>query len=144
MLNEKINAIYQKIHFIERDMELHKTILANIPFDNKREIEETIGKIAQLKNSAVELKKSIQEVDSEEYERVQKLEVSTAKFREIAANTTFSQLITLEYHHQCSLQLKNGAVLECLVIAEDQDGNWTVITVDGDIAGYASEEVVSM
>ena len=140
MLAEKTQAIYQKINFVERDIELHKSILAGIPTANSQEIEETLTTIAKLKNNLGELKQSLAAADPAEFARLQKLEQASHQFRQIATQKTFTQIITLEHHRQCALRLVNGTQVDCLVMAADEAGDWTVLTLAGEVESYAADE----
>ena len=140
MSADSVQAIYQKINFVERDIELHKSILASIPTADKQGMEETLTAIARLKNSLIALRQSLAEADPAEFARLEKLDQASDRFRQIAAQKTFSRIITLEHHRQCTLRLASGELVDCLVIAEDEAGNWTALTLSGEVASYSTEQ----
>lgn len=140
MSADSVQAIYQKINFVEQDIELHKSILASIPTADQKGMEETLTAIAQLKNSLITLRQSLAEADPAEFARLEKLDRASEQFRQIAAQKTFSRIITLEHHRHCTLRLAGGQLVDCLVIAEDEAGDWTVLTLSGEVAGYSAEQ----
>jgi predicted NACHT family NTPase len=143
-MSARLHAIYQKIHFLERDIELHKQILATIPSANRDELEETIGKIAQMKRQLTELKESIAAVDPDEYRRLQKLEEETALFKKLAAEKTLQEVYTLDQCRVCALRLSDGSELDCLVAARRQDGDWLVLSLAGECREFAAAEVAGL
>lgn len=136
-----VEQILQKISFLEKDMELHKTILASIPEGKEEEMEEVIGTIVELKKKIEVEKESIQDVDPEMYEQIQKMELASAKFREIAAKKEFQTVLTLDHSRECYIDIKGGERVECLVKAQDKDGDWTVLTIDGEIMELPDDRV---
>ena len=143
-MSARLHAIYQKIHFLERDIELHKHILATIPSGNRREMEETIGKIADMKRQLTELKGSIATVDPDEYGRLQKLEAETARFKTLAAEQPLQEVYTLDQCRVCSLRLADGSELNCLVAARREDGGWLVLSLAGECREFAATEVTGL
>lgn len=141
-MEANVATVLQKINFIEQDIELQKNILAAIPTGQDDEVEQVIRKITQLKEKVAELKDSIQELDPVEHARILKLETATERFRELAQGKTFTQVITLDQHRQCEMQLKDGTKVECLVMARDEKGGWTVLTIAGDTCEYVAHEVL--
>jgi len=143
-MSARLHAIYQKIHFLERDIELHKQILVTIPSANRDGIEETIGKIAEMKRQLTELKESIATVDPEEYQRLQKLDVETARFKKLAAEQPLQEVYTLDQCRVCALRLTDGSELDCLVAARRQDGGWLVLSLAGECRELAATEVAGL
>lgn len=141
-MGQKANNILQKIDFLEKDMELQKQILFSIPEEDKEEAEAVLKTIASLKEQILELKRSIREVDPEAYERVMALEKATAEFKRIAAEKKFVAVATLDQHRECSVTLQDGTVLECLVTAQTENGDWTLLTLDGELMELSADEVV--
>lgn len=137
----KGELILQKISFLEKDIELHKQILASIPTGQEEEMEKVIKTIAELKEKIEGLKASIEEADPEMFAQVQKLEKATAKFREIAAEKQFETVVTLDQSRECYLDLTDGSRLECLVKAREGSGDWTVLTLDGEVRQLARNDV---
>ena len=143
-MSARLHAVYQKIHFVERDIELHKQILATIPSGNRAEIEETIGRIAEMKRQLTELKKSIAVIDPEEYQRLQKLEGETVRFKELAGQMGLKEIYTLDQCRVCALRLANGSEIDCLVAARRQDDGWLVLTLAGECRQLAAAEVTGL
>lgn len=141
-MGEKVGQVLQKIHFIERDIELHKSILVSIPEDQKEEMEKVICEIVKMKERVDELKRSIAEIDPVVHAHVIKLEEGTRKFRELSTTRKFLQVVTLDQHGECRVDLVDGTQVECLVKALDDRGGWTGLTHDGEIVEYGSEEVM--
>ena len=143
-MSARLHAVYQKIHFIERDIELHKQILATIPSGNRADIEEVIGKIAAMKRQLAELKESIAVIDPEEYQRLQKLDGEAARFKELAGQTELKEIYTLDQYRVCALRLADGSEVDCLVAARRQDDGWLVLTLAGECRELAATEVTGL
>ena len=143
-MNASLHAVYQKIHFIERDIELHKQILATIASGNRADMEETIGKIAAMKRQLTELKESIAAIDPEEYQKLQKLEAESARFKELAGQTPLKEIYTLDQYRVCALQLTDGSEVDCLVAALCEDNGWLVLTLAGECRELTAAAVTGL
>jgi hypothetical protein len=143
-MSARLHAVYQKIHLVERDLELHRQILATIPSGNRGEIEETIGKIAALKRQLTELKESIASIDPDEYQRLQKLEGETARFKELAGQQPLKEVYTLDQCRVCALRLADGSEVDCLVAARREDDGWLVLTLAGECREFVATEVAGL
>lgn len=141
-MTAKGELILQKISFLEKDIELHKNILASIPAGQEKEMENVIKTIVGLKEKVNGLKASIEKEDPEMFLQVQKLEKGTAKFKELAEQKQFEVVITLDQSRECFLDLSDGSRLECLVKAREKSGDWTVLTFDGEVGFYAAKDVL--
>ena len=84
-----IRSYYEKIHVIERDIELHKNSLMSIQKEQEKEMERIIGQIIRLKDRVAELKGSIAEIDPEVHAQVLRLEEGTKKFKDLAQEKKF-------------------------------------------------------
>ncbi|SLM29044.1 conserved hypothetical protein [Desulfamplus magnetovallimortis] len=133
--------ILKKINYIEADMEIHRQIIFSIPSDNKQEIENTLRLISQKKDQVAKLRTQIKEIDPEEFERIVRFEEASAKFKKLASEKKFKEIIALSESQECILKLKNNDSLPCLVKAKDESGEWTVLTFDGEIRTYSGDEV---
>ena len=143
-MSARLHAIYQKIHLVERDLELHKQILATIASGKRDEIEETIGKIAGLKRQLTELKESIAVIDPDEYQRLQRLEGETARFKELAGQRPLKEVYTLDQCRVCALLLADGSEVDCLVAARREDDGWLVLTLAGECREFAATAVAGL
>ncbi len=141
-MGEQVEQILQKIHFIERDIELHKNILVAIPKDQKEEMEKVINQIVQMKGRVEELKRSIAEIDPAVHAQIIKLEEGTVKFQELASTKNFQQIVTLDQAGECRIDLVDGRQIECLVKALDDRGGWAGLTHDGEVVEYSVEEIM--
>ncbi len=139
-MNGKAEVILQKIGFIETDIELQKQIAASIPEGNEDEVREVLEKIVRMKEEVETLKASIEKVDPEAHARIMTLEKATEKFKEIARDKKFAEVITLDHSKECSVRLKDDTVVDCLVAARDEAGDWTVLTLDGETREYRADE----
>ncbi len=138
-LNAK--EILQKINLIETDMNLQKQILFSIPSDDKEEMQEVMIKIKTLKDQIEGLQQTLKEIDPEEYKRIKIYEKAVAKFKQIAAAKTLSEVIPLNDTGECRLSLKDGSEHECLVKALDENGIWTVLTMEGETLEFPGDAV---
>jgi len=143
-MSEKAGQILQKIHFIERDIELHKNILMSIPKEQEKEMERIIGQIIRMKDRVAELKGSIAEIDPEVHAQVLRLEEGTKKFKDLAQEKKFQQVYTLDQLGECVINLVDGSQIECLVKALDEHGGWVGLTQDGKVVEYGPEEVMEL
>ena len=142
-MSSTVKGILQKINFIEKDMELHKQILFSIEADDKDQIERVIKQIADFKAQIEELRLKIKEVDESEYYRIIRIEAGTLTFRKLSENKSFKAVNTLNDSGQCRVTLSSGETLECLVAAQEESGDWCVLTVDGDVRELGASEVQS-
>ncbi len=135
-MKERVKGLLQKINFIETDMELQKQILFSIPPDQKDEIKKVLDMIASQKQQINELRQAIKEIDEDEYNRIITMEEATAKFRKLSQDKKFVKVHTLNEEGQCSVTLNDGTKIDCLVAAKDDEGNWTVLTIDAETREY--------
>ena len=135
-MSAKIKEILQKINFIEADMDLHKQILLSIPSDNKTEMETIITKIADQKNQINELRLAIKKIDENEYNNIIAIENAARTFRQISKDKKYIQVNTLSESGVCFITLNDGTRLDCLVAAKEENGNWTVLTLEGETKEY--------
>ncbi len=138
MSDAKIKELLQKINFVETDMELQKQILFSTPSDNKAQMEELVVKIAGLKKQIMNLRQEIKEIDQEEYDKIIAIENGTNKFQELSKNKKYIQVNTLNESGECFITLNEGTRIDCLVAAKEENGNWTVLTLEGDAKEYPS------
>ncbi len=141
---QSVEQVLQKISFIEQDIELHKSILVSIPKDQEGEMEKVIGKIKQMKDRVQELKGSIAEIDPEVHAHILQLEEGTRKFQEVIKSRELRQVITLDQAGECRVDLVDGRQFECLVKAMDEKGNWTALTLDGEVLEFGVEEIMEL
>ncbi len=137
-MSNQVKGLLQKINFIETDMDLHKQILVSIPSDNKAEIEKVIGTIADQKKEIENLRQEIKLIDENEYNRIIAIEQAAKNFKEISINKKYIQVNTLNETGECYITLNDGTRLDCLVAAKEENGNWTILTLDGETKEYPS------
>ncbi len=135
-MSEKIKGLLQKINFIETDMEVHKQILVSIPSENKSEIKTIVSRIAGQKHQINELRQQIKKIDEDEYNKIIAIEKGARIFRQIAENKKFVQVNTLNESGVCFVTFNDGTRLDCLVTAKEENGNWTVFTLEGETKEY--------
>ena len=132
MNSAKIKGLLQRINFIEADMDIQKQILVSIPSANKKDIEAVIQKIADRKADIDILRLEIKKTDEAEYNRIIAIEEAAETFRRISRDKTFVVVNTLNESGVCFITLNDGTRLDCLVTAKEENGNWTVLTLDGE------------
>lgn len=135
-MKENVMAMLQRINFIETDMEMQKQILFSIPSDQKEEMEKTVQKITELKEQIHDIRRQIKAADPEEYDRIIAIERATEKFRELAAQKKFVTVNTLNETGECFVTLNDGTRVDCLVAAKDDQGDWTLLSLEGDALEY--------
>ena len=135
-MKDRVKGLLQQINFIETDVEIQKQILFSIPGGDKAEMEKVLTVIAAHKEQIKELRSRIEQIDPEEYQRIVMIEQATETFRKLSENKKWVEVNTLNETGQCALTLNDGTCLECLVSAKDDEGNWTVLTLDGETKQY--------
>ena len=135
-MNTDVKGLLQKINFVEADMELHKQILFSIPSENTAEMEKVVNTIGDLKQQIQDLRDQIKETDEEEYNRIIAIEQAADHFRQISRDKKFIQVNTLNEDRQCFITFNDGTRLDCLVAAKEENGNWTVLTLEGETKEY--------
>lgn len=141
MTNTKTQDLLKKINYIEADIEIQKQILFSIPSDDKDEMEKTIVTIADKKEEIAILREEILQIDPAEAERILVFENAVAEFKKLAVETNFQSIVSRTVNEDCVLALKEGDNIECLIKACDGNGNWTVITLDGEIKQFEGSDV---
>ena len=135
-MSSRTKEILQKINFIEADMELHKQILVSIPSDNKAQMEEIIEKISDLKKQINDLRQEIKKTDKDEYDKIIAIERAAEIFRQISKDKKYVHVNTLNETGECFITFNDGTRLDCLVAAKEENGNWTVLTLEGETKEY--------
>lgn len=141
MIHTKTEALLKKINYIEADVEIQKQILFSIPSDQKAEMEKTISLIAGKRDEIEVLRQELRKLDPKEFERIVVFENAVAKFKKIATDNPFQSIVNRNVNEECTLALKNGNKEECLIKACDNEGDWTIITVDGKVKQFAAVDV---
>jgi len=131
-MSAKVKALLQKINFVETDMEMQKQILFSIPTDNMSEIEKLINKIADLKKQVADLRQEIKNIDENEYDKIIAIEKGTKKFQELSKDKKFVHVNTLNESGECFITLNDGTRMDCLVAAKEENGNFTILTLEGE------------
>lgn len=133
--------LLRKINFIEVDVEIQKQILFSIPSDQTDEMEKIITLIAEKNREIEKLREKIKSLDPEEYKRIIVFEKAINTFRELAAKTDFQSIVSREMGGECILEVKDSTNIECLIKACDAQGNWAIITLDGELQQYNRDQV---
>ncbi len=137
----KIQDLLKMINYIEADIEIQRQILLSIPSEQREEMEKTIGIIAAKKGEIETLRQQIKEIDPAEFERIIVFEKAINAFKELATTRQFTSIIGKNINESCQLELTNGEAVECLVKACDAEGNWTIITLEGELHHFAQAAV---
>lgn len=131
-----VKRLLQKINFIETDMDVHRQILMSIPTKDKDQMEAVIQKIAEQKKQIDQLRMEIKKEDEVEYDRLIAIEQGSQKFAQIAVNKKFARVNTLNETGECFITLADDTRIDCLVAAKEENGNWIVLTLDGQTKEY--------
>ena len=134
-------TLLKKINYIGADIEIHKQILFSIPSDKRDEIENTLQIIAGKKEEITQLRGEIQKIDPEEFKQILVFEKAIDDFKKIAAEKRFKSIVNKNIDEQCTLALTNKTEIECLIKACDENGDWTIITLEGEIKSFAKDDV---
>jgi hypothetical protein len=137
----KTQDLLKKINYIEADIEIQKQILFSTPSDQPTEMEKTVRIIAAKREEIEALRQQIRESDPEEFARILVFEKAIGEFKHLAATRQFSSIVGRNINEPCVLALNNDAAIECLIKACDADGNWTIITLEGEIRHFPQTAV---
>ncbi|MCK5096491.1 MAG: hypothetical protein KAR45_00215 [Desulfobacteraceae bacterium] len=135
-MSAEVKTLLQKINFIETDMELHKQILLSIPSNNKNEMEKIINEIANQKKQILALRLKIKKIDKAEYDKIIAIEQAAETFKQISKDKNFISVSTLNESGECYITLNNGTRIDCLVAAKEENGNFTILTINGETKEY--------
>jgi len=137
----KTQDLLKKINYIEADIEIQKQILFSIPSDQQGEMEKTIGIIAERRKEIETLRQQIKDIDPEEFDRILVFEKAINEFKQLATTRQFTSITGRNINEPCALSLQDGGSIECLIKACDADGNWTIITLQGEIRHFSQDTV---
>ncbi len=140
-MSQKTQHLLKKINYIEADIEIHKQILFSLSSDSRQEIENTLKVIAGKKEEIALLRQQIKEIDPEEFNWITIFEKAVNDFKKIAAKKKFKSIISRNVDEECCLSLANDTKIECLIKACDENGDWTIITLKGDIEHFKESAV---
>ena len=135
-MSNTVKTLLQKINFIETDLDLHRQILVSIPSNDKAEMERVVGIIAEKTKEIEALRAKIKEVDEDEYNKIIAIEQAAENFKQLAKNKKFVLVNTLNETGECYITLNDDSRIECLVAAKEENGNWTILTLDGKTREY--------
>lgn len=99
-------------------------------------MEAVVIKIADMKQQILDLRREIQEADPEEYNRIILMEQAAERFKALAREKKFVQIRSADDKGLSSIALNDGSKVTCLVAAQDETGNWTLLDLDGEIKEY--------
>lgn len=140
-MSQDTQNILKKINYIEADIEIHKQILFSIPSDNRQEIENTLRIIAGKKEEITQYRNEIQRIDPEEFKQITVFEKAAADFKKIGSEKKFKTIVSKNIGEKCTLSLTNATEVECLIKACDENGDWVIITLEGEIRCFEKKEV---
>ncbi len=132
-MHPRVETLLKKISFIETDMELHKQILVTIPSDQKEDLEQVMQTIAGKKQEIQDLRREIKQLDPAAYDRIIAIEKGTQTFKSMAQDKQFDRVDTPDETGTCKLTLIDGTDMDCLVAAREKNGDWMVLTREGEI-----------
>jgi hypothetical protein len=140
-MNQRVQDLLKKITYIEADIEIQKQILFSIPLDKQKEMEQVITVIATKKNEIKALRLELQSISPEEHQNIMTLENAVAAFKKIASEKKFTSIDIMKINEEFCLHLKNQPKIHCLVKACDEEGGWTIISIDGVIQHFSKVDV---
>jgi len=143
-MSQKVQDILKKINYIEADLEIHKQILFSIPSADRGEMERVMQVIAEKKEMINSLRDQIRLADPIEFGRILKIEKAVSQFKKMASETKFNEIFTMNNNEPCTISMQSGKTIDCLVKAKDQAGDWTILTLDGEILRVLSASVQSI
>lgn len=139
---KKLTEVMQRITFLEKDLELQKHILRATPTGEEEQNRDVLVTITTIEEKLEACRQEIKALDPEEYNRMIRFEEAAAAFKERAKGREFVTVVDLNTHAECCLQTVEGRSIDCLVKAQDSQGEWLIMTVDGDVMTFSSKQVV--
>ena len=138
-----VQDILKKINYIEAEVEIQKQILFSIPGDQKKEIETIVEKIAKAKNQIIQLREEIKQISPAEYQKIIDIEKGLSQFKELAAQKTFKDVENMTPESPCRLKCQDGSEISYLLKAHEENGDITVLTIEGEVLNFRQDEIVS-
>ncbi len=142
-MENQIQSIYKKISYIEAEIAIQKQILHSIPTENREEIEKVLKSIISSKQSITTLRSEIKAIDPVEFEKLSRIEASVAVFKRMTSEKTFSSITSISHDEKCILSRRDGKEIDCLLKACDENGDWTFITIDGELITLTHDFVLN-
>jgi hypothetical protein len=136
-MHPSVDNLLMKISYIETDMELHKQILVTIPSNQKADMEQVMQTIASQKQEIQDLRREIKRLDPTAYDRIIAIEKGTETFKNMAQYKRFDRVDTPDESGTCKITLIDGTDVDCLVAAREENGDWMVLTREGEIKQFA-------
>ncbi|MDZ7667386.1 MAG: hypothetical protein U5K27_19005 [Desulfotignum sp.] len=135
-MHPHVENLLKKISYIETDMELHKQILVTIPSDRKDDLEQVMQTIAVKKQEIKDLRREIKRLDQGAYDRIVAIEKGTEQFKSMAQDRRFDRVDTPDESGACTITLIDGTDVDCLVAAREENGDWMILTREGEIKQF--------
>jgi hypothetical protein len=135
-MHPHVENVLKKISLVEMDMELHKQILFSIPSDQEDQMEQVIKTIAEHKQQIQELRGEIKRLDPTAYDRIIAIEKGTETFKTMAQNRQFDRVDTPDDSGNCKITLIDGTEVDCLVAAREENGDWMILSRDGEVKQF--------
>lgn len=136
-MHPSVDNLLMKISYIETDMELHKQILVTIPSNQKADMEQVMQTIASQKQEIQDLRREIKRLDPTAYDRIIAIEKGTETFKTMAQDKRFDRVDTPDESGTCKITLIDGTDVDCLVAAREENGDWMVLTPEGEIKQFS-------
>ncbi|MCF8075040.1 MAG: hypothetical protein K9K63_11555 [Desulfotignum sp.] len=135
-MHSQVETLLKKISYIETDMELHKQILFSIPSNQKEEMEKVMQTISEQKQQVRDLRREIKRLDPAAYDRILAIEQGTKMFKTLAQDKQFDRVDTPDDSGACKITLSDGTDVDCLVAAREENGDWMILTRDGEVKQF--------
>jgi hypothetical protein len=140
-MHSHVENLLKKISYIETDMELHKHILFSIPSDQKAEMEKVMQTISEQKQQIQDLRREIKRLDPDAFDRIIAIEQGTEMFKTLAQDKQFERVDTPDDSGACKITLSDGTDVDCLVAAREKNGDWMILTRDGEVKQFPKGRV---
>lgn len=141
-MKKSVQSLLKKINYIEAEIEIQKQILFTLSSAQKVEIEKIVKNIAREKKHIEELRLQIKKIDPEEFNKLIRIEKSVAAFQKLSTGKKFTSVESMTLEKPCVITDSEGNSIECLVKACDEQGDWTVISLKGDLITLRNSEVL--
>jgi hypothetical protein len=92
--------------------------------------------IAEQKQQVRDLRREIKRKDQAAYDRILAIEKGTEMFKTMAQDKQFDRVDTPDDSGACKITLSDGTDVDCLVAAREENGDWMILTRDGEVKQF--------
>jgi hypothetical protein len=104
-------------------------------------MEKVMQTISEQKQQIQDLRREIKRLDPDAFDRIIAIEKGTEMFRTLAQDKQFERVDTPDDSNACKITLSDGTDVDCLVAAREKNGDWMILTRDGEVKQFPKGRV---